>query len=90
MPETSETGSPDVRELDLPFPDLPRLELDKLLGQLADRAQEVLATQGRLRALLRAHVLVASELGLQAVLQHIVTAATELVDARVRGFGCDR
>jgi len=87
MPDTSESGSPDVRELELPFPDLPRLELDKLLAQLADRAQEVLATQGRLRALLRAHVLVASELGLQEVLQHIVTAASELVDARYAALG---
>lgn len=87
MPDSFENGSPDFRELDLPFPDLPRLELDKLLGQLADRAQEVLATQGRLRALLRAHALVASELGLQEVLQHIVTAASELVDARYAALG---
>ena len=37
-----------------PFPDLPRLELDQLLAQLVERAQEVMATQGRLRGLLRA------------------------------------
>ena len=33
----------------LTFPDLPRLELDQLLGQLVERAQEVMGTQGRLR-----------------------------------------
>ncbi len=39
---------------ELCFPDLPRLELDQLLVQLVDRADDVLATQGRLRGLLRA------------------------------------
>jgi len=39
----------------LTFPDLPRLELDQLLGQVVERAQEVLGTQGRLRGLLRAN-----------------------------------
>lgn len=39
---------------DLTFPDLPRLELDELLVQLVGRAQEVMSTQGRLRALLHA------------------------------------
>ena len=38
----------------LTFPDLPRLELDQLLGQVVERAQGVLGTQGRLRGLLRA------------------------------------
>ena len=42
----------------LTFPDLPRLELDQLLAQLVDRAQEVMATQGRLRGLLRANQMV--------------------------------
>ena len=39
----------------LMFPRLPRLELDELLAQLVERAQEVMATQGRLRGLLRAN-----------------------------------
>ena len=39
----------------LAFPDVPRLELDQLLGQLMDRADDVLAAQGRLRGLLRAN-----------------------------------
>lgn len=44
-------------------------------------------TQGRLRHLLHAHTVVASELSLQAVLQHIVTAARELVEARYAALG---
>ena len=39
----------------LGFPDMPRLELDQLLVQLIDRADDVLATRGRLRGLLRAN-----------------------------------
>ena len=42
-------------EPSLTFPDLPRLELDQLLGQLVDRATEVMATRGRLRGLLHAN-----------------------------------
>lgn len=71
----------------LSFPDLPRLELEKLLGDVAARAQDVLATQGRLRALLHAHAMVAGDLSLQAVLQHIVTAARELVESRYAALG---
>ncbi len=40
------------------LPDQPRLELDQLLAQLVDRAQEVRATQGRLRGLLAANQLI--------------------------------
>ncbi|VVJ21673.1 Uncharacterised protein [Amycolatopsis camponoti] len=77
----------DFGPLTLPFPELPRMELEKLLGDVAARAQDVLATQGRLRALLRAHAMVASELSLQVVLQHIVTAARELVESRYAALG---
>lgn len=77
----------DFGPLALPFPDLPRLELEKLLGEVAARAQDVLATQGRLRTLLRAHAMVASDLSLQTVLQHIVTAASELVESRYAALG---
>ncbi|MFQ1002429.1 GAF domain-containing protein [Modestobacter sp. SSW1-42] len=66
----------------LSFPDLPRLELDQLLGQLVDRAQEVMATQGRLRGLLRANQLVTSELESAAVLHRTAEAARQLVGAR--------
>ena len=71
----------------LAFPDLPRLELDQLLVQLADRADDVRATQGRLRGLLRANALVASELSLPVVLRQIVGAARDLLGARYAALG---
>jgi transcriptional regulator with GAF, ATPase, and Fis domain len=72
---------------ELTFPDGPRLELDALLGQLVDRAQEVMATQGRLRGLLHANQMIISGLGLPAVLRRIVEAARELVGARYAALG---
>jgi hypothetical protein len=71
----------------LGFADMPRLELDQLLGQLVERADEVLAAQGRLRGLLRANALVAGELSLPVVLRQIVGAARELVGARYAALG---
>jgi signal transduction histidine kinase len=71
----------------LTFPDLPRLELDQLLRQLVDRAHEVMATQGRLRGLLRASQMVARDLTLPAVLRRIVDAARDLVGARYAALG---
>jgi transcriptional regulator with GAF, ATPase, and Fis domain len=71
----------------LTFPDLPRLELDQLLGQLIERAQEVIATQGRLRGLLHANQLIVGDLALPTVLRHIVEAARELVGARYVALG---
>jgi signal transduction histidine kinase len=71
----------------LGFPDLPRLELDQLLVQLVDRADDVLATQGRLRGLLHANALVASELSLPLVLRQIVGAARDLLGARYAALG---
>lgn len=76
----------------LTFPDSPRMELDQLLGQLVERAQEVLHTQGRLRALLRAHQGVIGELAMPSALRRTVEAARELVGARYAGlavFGPD-
>ncbi len=69
------------------FPDVPRLELDQLLMQLMDRADDVLATQGRLRGLLRANALVAGELSLPVVLRQIVAAARDLLGARYAALG---
>jgi signal transduction histidine kinase len=83
----AEAGSGAGRESGLSFPDLPRLELDQLLAQLVDRAQEVMATQGRLRGLLRANHLVTGDLSLSAVLRRIVEAASELVDAQYAALG---
>ena len=71
----------------LGFPDIPRLELDQLLVQLVDRADDVLAAQGRLRGLLRANALVAGELSLPVVLRQIVAAARDLVGARYAALG---
>ena len=79
---------PDGR--DLTFPDLPRLELDQLLAQLVERAQEVMATQGRLRGLLRANQMITGGLALPAVLRRIVEAARELVGARYAALGVHR
>jgi signal transduction histidine kinase len=72
---------------ELLFPALKRLELDQLLGQLVDRAHEVMATQGRLRGLLRANQLVIGDLALPVVLRSIVDAARELVGARYAALG---
>jgi signal transduction histidine kinase len=72
---------------DLTFPDLPRLELDQLLEQLVERAQEVIGTQGRLRGLLHANRLIIQDLALPVVLRHIVDAARELLGARYAALG---
>jgi len=63
------------------FPDAPRAALDKTLTELVGRAQDVLTTQGRLRALLRANQGLIEELELPVVLRRIVEAAVELVGA---------
>ena len=71
----------------LSFPDLPRLELDELLGQLVERAQEVMGTQGRLRSLLRANRMIGGDLEVPAVLRHATAAARELVGAEFAAIG---
>jgi GAF domain-containing protein len=85
--EISFSNSQPAARFGLPFADLPRMELEKLLGDVAARAEEVLSTQGRLRDLLHAHAMVASDLNLPGVLQHIVSAARELVEARYAALG---
>src|ERR1700722_13335302 len=71
----------------LAFPDMPRLELDELLVQLVERADGVLAAQGRLRGLLRANALVAGNLSLPMVLRQIVGSARDLLGARSAALG---
>ena len=71
----------------LVFPQIARLELDELLGQLVGRAQDVMATQSRLRGLLTATRAVASDLSLPVLLRQIVEAACELVGARYGAVG---
>jgi signal transduction histidine kinase len=86
----TDDGEPDGgagREPALTFPDLPRLELDQLLAQRVERAHEVMATQGRLRGLLRASQMVTRDLTLPAVLRRIVEAARDLVGARYAALG---
>jgi len=74
---------PDVNEP----ADIPRLELDELLTQLIERAQDVIGTQSRLRGLLRAHRMIVGDLTLPVVLRRIVEAGCELVGARYGALG---
>ncbi|MFI7587413.1 GAF domain-containing sensor histidine kinase [Spongisporangium articulatum] len=84
-PEPEDRGG--ARPARLTFPELQRLELDDLLGQLIERAQEVQATQGRLRGLLQATGLIVGDLDLESLLRHVVEAARELVGARYAALG---
>jgi len=69
------------------FPDAPRAELDRALAELVDRAHEVMQTQGRLRALVKANRSVVSHLELPVVLRSIVEAAVDLVGAEYGALG---
>ncbi len=69
------------------FPQIARLELDDLLEQLIERAQDVMNTQGRLRGLLAATRAIASDLSLPALLRRITQSACELVGARYGALG---
>jgi signal transduction histidine kinase len=63
------------------------LELDQLLAQLIERAQDVMAAQNRLGGLLRANRSIIGDLGLSTVLRRIVEAACELVNAPFGALG---
>jgi two-component system, NarL family, sensor histidine kinase DevS len=82
-------GSPDgpFTDAGLDFVDVERLELDSLLQQLRDRADDVLGTQGRLRGLLRANAAVAADLSLPVVLHRVAEAARDLLQARHAAIG---
>jgi len=69
------------------FPDESRAELDKALDDLMARARDVLSTQGRLRALLKANQAVIEHMDLPVVLRRIVEAAVELVGAQYGALG---
>ncbi|MCW2496913.1 GAF domain-containing protein [Jatrophihabitans sp.] len=71
----------------LSFPDGAKLQLDQLIDQLVEHAQGVKLAQGRLRSLLRATEVVTGDLGLEAVLRHVVEAALALVGARYGALG---
>ena len=51
------------------------------------RAQEVANTQGRLRGLLRANLMIGSDLALPVVLRRVVHAARELIGAQYAALG---
>jgi signal transduction histidine kinase len=69
------------------FSSVPRLELDELLRQLVDRAEDVLAAQNRLGALLGASRMIIADLDLPVVLRRIVEAACQLVNAKYGALG---
>lgn len=71
----------------LTFPDAPRADLDEALSTLVELAQHVTATQGRLRALLRANQAVVEHLDLSTLLRTIVETAVDLVDAKYGALG---
>jgi len=56
-------------------------------GPAVSRTDDLLATQGRLRGLLRANVLVTGDLRLPVVLRHLETAARDLLGARYAALG---
>ena len=63
------------------------MELDRALRDLVERADEVMRTQGRLRALLTATQAVVEQIDLAEVLHRIVEAAVKLVDAQYGALG---
>ncbi len=79
------TAGPTASEIT--FPQIARLELDDLLEQLVERAQDVMNTQGRLRGLLSATRAIASDLSLPALLQRVTQSACDLVGARYGALG---
>lgn len=82
-PQVGDSGRTDPTEV-------PHLELDQLLTQLIDRAQDLRGAQDRLRGLLRANRAVIGDLALNIVLRRIVEAACELVHAPYGALGVVR
>ena len=69
------------------FPDDSRADLDRALDDLMTSAKDVLNTQGRLQALLKANQAVIENIELPVVLRRIVEAAVELVGAQYGALG---
>jgi signal transduction histidine kinase len=67
--------------------ELSRVRLDELLQELLDRVGDVVASRERLRALLDAVVIIASDLELRNTLERIVEAACDLVNAQYGALG---
>jgi signal transduction histidine kinase len=79
--------APDAAGQDITFPQIARLELDDLLEQLVERAQDVLNTQSRLRGLLAATRAISADLSLPKLLRRITQSACDLVGARYGALG---
>ncbi len=86
-PASARPEEPAPAASDVTFPQIARLELDDLLEQLVERAQDVLNTQGRLRGLLAATRAISQDLSLDVLLRRITQSAVELVDARYGALG---
>jgi len=78
-------SSPEARTFDVMAG--PRLELDQLLLQLVERAQDVMSAQNRLRGLYAANNAIIGDLDLPVVLRRIVEEACRLVNARYGALG---
>jgi signal transduction histidine kinase len=66
---------------------VPLLALDDLLAQLVEHADEIRITHQRLRGLVAANRMIIGDLSLETLLQSIVQAACDLVDARYGALG---
>ena len=69
------------------WPTPARMQLHELLREVIDRAEEIAATQDRLRSLLDPLVSLSSDLSLPSLLRQIVEAACQLVGARYGALG---
>jgi GAF domain len=68
-------------DLDVPFPDVPRAEMEQLVAELSQRVHDVVNAQARLRVLLRAGELIVAEPSLAIVLAQIVQQSRDLIQA---------
>ncbi len=62
--------------------DSPYLSIERLMGQLIDRASEIITSQERVRTLLSANRSIVGELSLPVVLRRVVEAARAVAGAR--------
>jgi signal transduction histidine kinase len=65
----------------------PQLSIERLMGQLVDRASDIIRSQQRVRALLAANQSIVGDLTLPVVLRRIVDAATIVAGARYAALG---
>jgi GAF domain-containing protein len=84
---TTPRYGPEGRPAGIAFADMAQEELDRLLGQLAERVHRAQRTESRLRRLLRANLEVARAVDLDEILGRTVAAAADLVDARYGSLG---